>query len=84
MPTYLSPLLQPLGVAVLKLLKGAYSELVSQQIQNNYNHIDKLDFLEAFPTAHNIAFKPQTIQNGFTAAGLVLFNPEVIIENFYI
>ena len=51
---------------------------------NNYNHIDKLDFLEAFSTAHNIAFKPQTNQNGFTAAGLVPLNLEVVIEKLYI
>ena len=71
-------------MAVFKPLKGAYSELVSQRMQNNYNHIDKLNFLEAFPTTHNIAFKPRTIQNGFTAAGLVPLNLEVVIEKLHI
>jgi hypothetical protein len=61
MPAHSSHLLQPLNVTVFRPLKGACGELVSKRMQHNYNHIDKLDFFEAFPTAHKTAFKPQTI-----------------------
>ena len=44
------------------------------------NHIDKLDFLTAFSQAHKEAFKPETIQNAFAAAGLVPYDPNRVIS----
>lgn len=43
------------------------------------NHIDKLDFLEAFLKARESAFKAETIQNSFAGAGLVPFNPDKVL-----
>jgi hypothetical protein len=39
-----------------------------------FNHIDKIDFLTAFPKARIMAYKAETIWNGFVATGLVLFD----------
>jgi hypothetical protein len=44
------------------------------------NYIDKLDFLEAYPSARIKAFKPKTIQNSFAAAGLVPYNPDRVVS----
>lgn len=38
------------------------------------NHIDKLDFLEAYPSGRTEAFRSDTIKNSFGAAGLVPFH----------
>ena len=51
MPTHLSNYCQPLDVSCFAPLKKAYGDLVQSQIQNGFNHIDKLDFLEAYPDA---------------------------------
>jgi hypothetical protein len=40
------------------------------------NHINKLDFLEAYPSARIEAFNSETIKNSFAAAGLVPYNPD--------
>jgi len=43
-------------------------------MQYGFNHIVKLDFLEAYPTVYGEAFKTKTIQSGFMAAGIYLFD----------
>ena len=43
------------------------------------NHIDKLDFLTAYPKARTEAFKSENIKNGFAAAGLVPFCPDRVL-----
>jgi hypothetical protein len=48
------------------------------------NHIDKLDFLDAFPTARIEAFKAETIKNSFLATGLVPYDPNRVISNLNI
>ena len=49
-----------------------------------FNHIDKLDFLSAYQIARERAFQPKTIQNSFTAAGLIPFNPEHVLAKLNI
>jgi hypothetical protein len=44
------------------------------------NYIDKLDFLEAYPSARIEAFKSETIKNSFAAAGLMPYNPDRVIS----
>ena len=48
------------------------------------NHIDKLDFLEAYPHAKIEAFKSTTIKNSFTAAGLLPFDPDRVLSKLNI
>jgi hypothetical protein len=45
-----------------------------------FNHIDKIDFLTAFPKARTMAYKAETIRNGFAATGLVPFNPDRVYQ----
>ena len=53
-------------------------------MRRGQNHIDKLDFLDAFPTARIEAFKAQTIKNSFLATGLVLYNLDRVISRLNI
>ncbi|EEA22980.1 conserved hypothetical protein [Talaromyces marneffei ATCC 18224] len=76
MPPHSSHLLQPLDVGCFAVLKRHYGQQVEQRMRDGFNHIDKLDFLMAFPKARTEAYKARTIQNSFVATGLVPFNPD--------
>lgn len=80
MPAHSSHLLQPLDIGCFAVLKRSYGRLVETKMRNGINHIDKLDFLEAYPSARIEAFKPETIKNSFVAAGLVPFCPDQVIS----
>lgn len=84
MPPHSSNYCQPLDVSCFAPLKKAYGDLVQKQMWNGFNHIDKLDFLEAYPDARKQAFAPTTIKNGFRATGLVPFDPEEVLKRFTI
>ena len=84
MPPHSSHLLQPLDVACFSPLKKAYGKLVENQARLGFNHIDKLDFLRAYPQAHMETFKSETIKNGFAATGLIPFNPERVLSQLNI
>ena len=79
-PPHSSHLLQPLDIGCFAVLKRAYGRLVESKMRVGINHIDKLDFLEAYPLARIEAFKSETIKNSFGAAGLVPFSPERVIS----
>jgi hypothetical protein len=78
MPPHSSHLLQPLDIGCFAVLKRSYGRMVEMKMRTGINHIDKLDFLEAYPSARIEAFKPETIKNSFAAAGLVPFSPDQV------
>jgi hypothetical protein len=80
MPAHSSHLLQPLDISCFAVLKRSYGSLVDQKMRLGINHIDKLDFLAAYPQARVDAFKPDTIKNSFAAAGLVPFDPDRVLS----
>ena len=84
MPPHSSHLLQPLDVGCFAPLKRAYGRLVENKAQLGFNHIDKFDFLEAYPSAHAATFKADIIKNSFAAAGLLPLNPERVLEQLNI
>lgn len=84
MPAHSSHLLQPLDIGCFAVLKRSYGQLVETKMRLGLNHIDKLDFLEAYPHARIEAFKPNTIKNSFTAAGLVPFDPDRVLSKLNI
>jgi hypothetical protein len=61
------------------VLKRAYSRLVEFRIRYGSNHINKLDFLKAYPTTRIEAFKSETIKNSFQSTGLIPFAPERVL-----
>uniref|UniRef100_A0A093ULC9 Tigger transposable element-derived protein 2 n=2 Tax=Talaromyces marneffei PM1 TaxID=1077442 RepID=A0A093ULC9_TALMA len=84
MPPHSLHLLQPLDVGCFAVLKRHYGQQVEQRMRDGFNHIDKLDFLMAFPKARTEAYKARTIQNSFVATGLVPFNPDRVIQQLNI
>ncbi|KAJ5267479.1 hypothetical protein N7478_010287 [Penicillium angulare] len=60
----------PLDVGCFAVLKRSYGRLVDQQTRIGINHIDKFDFLEAYPQARADAYQAKTIQNAFKTTGL--------------
>ena len=48
------------------------------------NHIDKFDFLDAFPTARIEAFKAEIIKNSFLVTSLVLYDLNRVISKLNI
>ncbi|CDM38464.1 Probable transposable element [Penicillium roqueforti FM164] len=79
-----SHLLQPLDIGCFAVLKRSCSRLVETKMRQRINHIDKLDFLEAYPSARIEAFKLQTIKNSFSAAGLVPLLPDRVLSKLNI
>jgi hypothetical protein len=84
MPAYSSHLLQPLDVGCFAVLKRAYGRLVENQVRLGYNHIDKFDFLMAYPEARADTFRLETIQNSFAAAGLSPIDPKRVLSKLNI
>ena len=80
MPAHSSHLLQPLDIGCFAALKRAYVQMVEMKMCVGINHIDKLDFLEAYPHAQTEAYKINTIKNSFAAAGLVPFDSDHVIS----
>lgn len=74
MPPYSSHLLQPLDVSCFAVLKRQYEQLVEQRIRLRFNHINKIDFLTAFPEARIMAYKTDTIRNSFRVSGSIPFD----------
>jgi hypothetical protein len=84
MPAHSSHLLQPLDVGCFGPLKRAYQRLTEERSRLGIRYIEKLDFLNAYPSAHNTTFTSQNIQNGFAAAGIVPFNPKRVLDKLHI
>ena len=84
MPAHSSHLLQPLDIGCFAVLKRSYASLVDQKMRLGISHIDKLDFLAAYPQARISIFKLDTIRNSFRAAELVPLNPEPVLSKLSI
>jgi hypothetical protein len=48
-------------------------------MRDGVNHIDKADFLIAYSRARTESITPAITRNGFTATGLVPFNPDRVL-----
>ncbi|CAK39711.1 transposase Tan1-Aspergillus niger [Aspergillus niger] len=84
MPAHSSHLLQPLDVGCFSVLKRTYGGMVQKQMQYGRNHIDKLDFLEVYPKAHQCALSKSNIISGFRATGLVPLDPDQVLSRLHI
>ena len=80
MPAHSSHLLQPLDVGCFGPLKKAYGRQIETFMRSHITYISKEDFLPAFKKAFNISMTSSNIQGGFQGAGLVPFDPQVILS----
>lgn len=80
MPPHSSHLLQPLDVGCFGPLKKAYSRQIEDLVRAGITHISKESFIPAFKAAFQAAMTQENIQGGFRGAGLVPYDPEVVIS----
>ncbi|KAG6995868.1 hypothetical protein FocnCong_v015214 [Fusarium oxysporum f. sp. conglutinans] len=80
MPPHSSHLLQPLDVGCFGPLKKAYGREIEQLIRRSITHISKTEFFPAFYAAFQLTMTEANIKGGFRGAGLVPFDPEVVIS----
>ena len=79
MPVHLSHLLQLLDVGVFAPLKRVYSDQVSGLVHMMATKINKPAFIQVYKTAYYKVFTKENICSAFRGAGLVLFDPEVVL-----
>jgi hypothetical protein len=79
MPPHSSHLLQLLDVSCFAVLKRLYGRQIKEYIWMGVSHINKLDFLIAYLTAHKESMTINTIRNGFAAIGLVPYDPKWVL-----
>ena len=80
MPAHSSHLLQPLDVALYSPLKRAYGDEINTFVRASVNHITKSEFFIAFKAAHLRIFTEENARSGFKAAGILPWNPNIVID----
>jgi len=65
MPPHSSNYCQSLDVSCSSPLKEAYGCLVQNRMREGFDHMDKLDFLEAYPEVRKQAFTLDNIKSEF-------------------
>jgi hypothetical protein len=83
MPPYSSHSLRPLDVGCFVVLKRSYGRQIERYMRNGVNHIDKLDFLEAYHAARTEAMTLANVQSSFAATGLMPFDPERVLSKLH-
>ncbi|CCF47815.1 transposase, partial [Colletotrichum higginsianum] len=80
MPPHSSHELQPLDVGCFSPLKHSYSKEIEKMMRMQISHITKDDFFPAFKAAFFASMGENNVRAGFRQAGLVPFNPEVVLS----
>ena len=84
MPPHSSHLLQLLDVVCFSVLKRTYGHQIEENMRLGINHIDKQEFLAAYPTARAKALYVNNIKARFAAIGLVLYDLNRVLSNLHI
>jgi DNA-binding Lrp family transcriptional regulator len=80
MPAHSSHLLQPLDIGCFGPLKKAYSRQIENLVRTRITHVSKEAFIPAFVEAFKATITKKNIQGGFRGAGLVPYDPEIVIS----
>jgi DDE superfamily endonuclease/helix-turn-helix, Psq domain/Tc5 transposase DNA-binding domain len=80
LPAHSSHLTQPFDVGCFSVLKRAYGRELEDLIRAHINHITKLEFFIAFKAAHIATMTSENIKAGFRGAGLVPYDPQVVLS----
>ena len=80
LPAHSSHLTQPLDVGCFSVLKRSYGLQIEHFIKAHINHISKVEFFIAFKAAYDQSITVQNGQAGFRGAGLVPYDPQVVIS----
>jgi hypothetical protein len=80
MPAHSSHLLQPLDVGCFGVLKRYYDQAVQDHARVGSTHIDKLDFLDLYPTTRAATYKTSIIASSFMSSGIIPYSPEKVLS----
>ncbi|KZL63414.1 hypothetical protein CT0861_13208 [Colletotrichum tofieldiae] len=80
MPPHSSHELQPLDVSCFSPLKASYGKEIKKIMQMQITHITKDNFFPTFNIAFFTSIGEKNVQASFQQAGLVPFNPKVVIS----
>ncbi len=80
LPPHSTHLLQPLDVGVFGPLSKAYKKCVHLHSRYGAVNVNKLDFLRYYQEARSTAITTHNILSAWRGAGLIPFNPSVIIS----
>jgi hypothetical protein len=80
LPTHSSHLTQLLDIGCFSILKRIYGRQIETFIKAHINHITKVEFFLAFYAAYNQSNTTQNAKAGFRGAGLVPFDPQVVLS----
>jgi hypothetical protein len=69
-----------LDIGCFSPLKASYGKQVEGKIRLSINHIDKEEFLQLYYPAHVQAITEKNIWSGFTATGLVPYDPDRVLS----
>ena len=80
LPPHSSHLTQPLDVRVFSSMKAHMTQEMHCIIRMGVPRIQKIEWLDAFITAHKLSFTIQNILSGWSGTGLHPFNPQKVLQ----
>jgi hypothetical protein len=81
LPAHTSHFLQPLDLTCFSPLKEFHRQAVNAAFDRGVDFYSKAEFLADITAVRALAFKSQTIKNGFRDAGIHPFNPSRVLDN---
>jgi hypothetical protein len=80
LPAHSSHLTQPLDVGCFSVLELSYGAQIEHFIKAYINYITKVEFFIVFKAAYELLLSIQNGQAGFRGAGLIPYDPQVVIS----
>jgi hypothetical protein len=80
LPAHLTHLLQPLDLRVFNPYKHFHRRQVNEKADLGCEHYNIAEFLAGLPAVRKEAFKASTIQHAFREAGIVPYNPDIVLR----
>jgi DDE superfamily endonuclease/Tc5 transposase DNA-binding domain len=80
LPPHTTHLLQPLDLVIFRSMKHWQSRAVDLATRLFKDSFSKMDFLDTYPGVRSAALSPKNISSAWKAAGLVPFDPDVVLS----
>jgi hypothetical protein len=80
LPPHTTHLIQPLDLVIFRSVKHWQARAVEAWTRLFNTSFSKIDFLDTYPGVREAAFSSKNISSAWNAAGLIPFNPAVVLE----